>query len=129
MPQEVVDLLSFQHSIVSLAAVDGRTARIGEVAHQLRVLLFGKSLQHRPHATELLGHRRLLAPVHILVNLPLVLIRVCKVVVTLVLSQLLVDLLLPVRGEMQACERIGNHVYLAVCQIFEYIHQVTAGLD
>ena len=44
------------------------------------------------------------------------------------LPQLLVDLLLPVRGEMDARKSVGNRIYLAISQIFEDIQQGAARL-
>lgn len=41
MSQQFVDLLCPQHPVVGLTVVDGRAARIGEIAHQLRVFLLG----------------------------------------------------------------------------------------
>ena len=44
MPQQLVDLLRPQHTVVGLPAVDRRAARVGQITHQLRVLLLGKPL-------------------------------------------------------------------------------------
>ena len=100
--QEFVDLLRPQHPVVGLTAVDGRAARIGKIAHQLRVFLLGKPVEHRAHATKLLHQRPLLILVDVPIDFLLVLVSVGEIVLALVLPQLFVDLILPVCGEMDA---------------------------
>ena len=124
MSQEIVDLLCPQHPVVSLSAVDGCATRIGQIAHQLRVLLLRKALQHRPHPMELLHQRPFLALINIAVDLSRMIVSVGEIVVAFVLSQLLVDLRLAIGRKMEGCQRIGNRIYLTVGQIFENIHQI-----
>ena len=128
VPQQLVNLLRSKHTIVGLTAVDRRAPRIGEIAHQFCIFLLGKPLQHRPHPTELRCQISLFMLVDIPVNRPLMLVGVCEVVVTLMLPQLLADLLLAIRGEVKTRQRVGKFIDFAVGQIFENPQQITARL-
>ena len=50
------------------------------------------------------------------------LVGVGEIVLALILTQLLVDLILPVCGEVDVRKCIGNLLYLVVCQVFENVN-------
>ena len=123
VPQEVVDLLCPQHSVVGLLAVDGGAARVGEIAGQFGVLLFRQSLEHCAHVAELLRDGVFLLPVHVLEDVPFVLFGIGEVVFAFVLAQLLVHLFFAVSVEMDAGKCVGELLDLAVGQAFQHIQQ------